>query len=166
MTDPSISRFWDNYIIKTKFYRIKPTSVRWYVRYAEQYIKDHKELRLSLHTEQNLDDYFDDKGRNVYLEDWQFNQLVLSLKILFIEMVKTPWAKEFSWDKWIKQDKKTADSYKNITIDDSIPNSHPTLARDYKSIVPDGLNRNDIDSGFINIAQSYFDEEDKESGLF
>ena len=166
MTDPSIARFWDNYIIKTKSYRIKTTSTRWYVRYAEQYIKDHKDLRLSLHTEHNLDDYLNDKGRNAYLEDWQFNQLVLALKILFIEMVKTPWANEFSWDKWIKQDKKSADSFKEMNNDDSIPDSHPTLARDYKLFVPDSINRNDIKSDFNNVEQNYFDEEDKESGLF
>ena len=55
MDDQSVSRFWDNYILKTKAYRVKEASVRWYVRYAERYIKDHQDLRLSLQTADNLD---------------------------------------------------------------------------------------------------------------
>lgn len=73
MTDQSVSRFWENYILKTRAYRIKNASMRWYVRHAERYIKDHHDVRLSLHTTQNLEDYLKDKDRNTYLEDWQFN---------------------------------------------------------------------------------------------
>ena len=154
MTDQSESRFWDNYILKTRAYRVKDTSARWYVRNAERYIKDHKDVRLSQHSAQNMEDYLKDKSRNAYLEDWQFNQLVLSLKILFIDMVKTPWAADFHWDAWVKKDSKSKKTFNHANIDDSIPNTHSTLARDYQSIDPEKGN------------QKYFDEEDKESSLY
>ena len=35
MTDQSTSLFWDNYISKTKAYRIKSFVARWYVRHSE-----------------------------------------------------------------------------------------------------------------------------------
>jgi len=35
MTDQSTSLFWDNYISKTKAYRIKSSVARWYVCHAE-----------------------------------------------------------------------------------------------------------------------------------
>ena len=41
----------------------------------------------------DLDKYLRDKGRNPRFEDWQFCQVVAALKILFIEMVKTEWAR-------------------------------------------------------------------------
>lgn len=154
MTDQSVSRFWDDYILKTKTYRVKESSVRWYVRNAERYIKDHQDQRLSLHTVEMLDDYLKDKSRNAYLEPWQFNQLILSLKILFVEMVKTPWAKTFAWDDWVKKALKNEYSINKVNNDDSISNTHSTLARDYQSIEPNKEN------------DQYFDEEDKESGLY
>jgi len=154
MVDQSVSRFWDNYILKTKAYRIKESSARWYVRNAERYIKDHHDLRLASHTAENLSDYLKDKGRNGYLEPWQFNQLIVSLKILFVEMVKSSWANEFPWDDWIKKVLKDEYSVKKLNHDDSISDSHPTLVRDYQSIDPS------------DDKEQYFDEEDKESGLY
>ena len=154
MADQSVSRFWDNYIIKTKSYRIKPDSARWYVRNVERYIKDHKDSRLALHTSENLDNYLSDKSNNAYFEDWQFNQLVLSLKILFVDLVKTPWATDFNWDSWNKNESKSDKTFPQKKEDDSISNSHSTLARDYKPIEPDKLE------------PQHFDEEDKESKLY
>jgi len=68
--------------------------------------------------------YLREKGRNPYLEDWQFKQMVVALKILFVEMVKTSWASGFAWDDW-------------VVAADSLPNSHATVARDYQAIAGD-----------------------------
>jgi len=118
MTDLSASLFWDNYISKTKAYKIKSRAVRWHVRHAENYIKAHANLRLAQHSAPQMERYLRGKGRNSYLEDWQYKQMVVALKILFVEMVKTPWAREFPWDDW-------------AVSADSLPNSHATVARDY-----------------------------------
>ena len=117
MTDQSVSQFWDIYIAKTKSYKIKPSIARWYIRHAEDYIRAHDSLRLSRHTATQIEKYLREKSRNSHLEDWQYQQMVIALKILFIEMVKTPWARDFAWDDWAIAAK-------------SLPNSHVAVSRD------------------------------------
>lgn len=117
MVDPAVSRFWDDYIEKTRAYGLKPSTVRWHVKHAEAYIKDHPDLRLAMHTAANVEHYLGTKGRNPKLADWQFGQLVRALQILFVELVKAPWATEFPWQGWI-------DSARELG------SSHPTVARD------------------------------------
>ena len=118
MVDQSVSRFWDNYIAKTKSYKIKSSVARWYVRHTEDYIK-HASSRLSQHSVRQMDKYLREKGRNPNLEDRQYRQLVMVLKILFVEMAKTSWAIGFAWDDW-------------VVAGDSLPNSHATVARVYQ----------------------------------
>lgn len=121
MTDLSVSRFWDNYIAKTRSYKIKSSVARWYVRHAESYIKAHANSRLSQHSALQMEKYLREKGRNPRLEDWQYKQMVMALKILFVEIVQPSWANDFAWDDW-------------VVAADTLPNSHATVARDYQSI--------------------------------
>jgi len=116
MSAQSESRFWDKFIYKTASYSIKPAVARWYVRDAESYIKAHSK-RLSAHEAADVEKYLSEKCRNSFLQDWQFRQIVTSIKLLFIEMVNTPWAGQFPWGDWIE---------KSYTLD----NTHPTVARD------------------------------------
>ena len=118
MIDQSISRFWDKFISKTKSYGIKPDSARWYVREAEAYIKAHHRLRLADHSAAVVEKYLRDKGRKPHIKDWQYRQVVQSLKILFLDMVKTEWAANFPWDQWSNSGQ-------------SLPTNHATLAREY-----------------------------------
>ena len=124
MHDQSLSRFWDDYIAKTKSYKIKSSVARWYVRHAEDYIKSHASLRLAQHSVLQMEKYLKEKGRNPHLQDWQFKQLVTALKILFVEMVKPSWAADFAWDNWASAAHALADN-------------HATLARDYQPIEVD-----------------------------
>ena len=121
MREQSVSRFWDNYIEKTKTYNIKPAAVRWYVRYAESYIKSHINTKLINHPEHFVKEYLKDKGRQKRLEDWQFQQIVTSLKILFTDMVNVSWGDTFPWDEYHSMAK-------------SLPKDHATVARDYQNI--------------------------------
>lgn len=139
MTDQSVSRFWDNYIYKTKAYSIKSDAARWYVRHVEHYIKAHKNHKLGLHQAIDIEKYLKEKGRTKQLPDWQYKQIVISLKILFVEMVKLPWAVSFAWDEW-------------SAMADSLENSHSTVARDFTEIdlnyLDDDLNnKNDKSRG-------------------
>ncbi len=118
MNDPRVSRFWDIFVEKLKTYETRPDLARWYVRHAEQYIKAFPEQRLAIHTPQILEQYLQEKGRNSRLKDWQYRQLVTALRVLFVDLVKTPWAATFPWQFWI-------DAARDL------PSSHPTVARDY-----------------------------------
>lgn len=121
MTHDAISRFWDNFIEKTKSYNLKPTTVRWHVKHAEAYIKAHPGRRLAEHTAEDVASYLREKGRNGRIADWQFTQIVRALQILFADMVKAPWAAVFPWQDWI-------DSAREL------PPTHATLARDYGDV--------------------------------
>ena len=141
MTDQSVSRFWDNYIYKTKIYGIKRESARWYVRHAERYIKSMPNVRLAEHSAHDVENYLRAKDSQARLQDWQYKQIVISLKILFVDMVKTAWAKQFPWDEYIEHA-------------ESLPNSHATVARDYQEV--------DLES----ITQGLLEKTEKNSGLF
>ena len=95
--DDSIARFWDKYIEKTKLYGVKNASAKWYVKHAEGYIKANEHLRLSLHRPDDVRHYLAEIGGKGYLKDWQFKQLVYALRILFMDIVKVDWVRDFSW---------------------------------------------------------------------
>ena len=129
MQQESIDRFWDNYISKTKSYNVPEKSVRWYIKHVERYIHAHPGLRLARHTTQTLSDYLDDLGRTKGVADWQFKQAVEALRIVFVELLRAPWAEAFPWGDWT--DSATA-----------LPNDHATLARDYTRQPAEGLGMN------------------------
>jgi hypothetical protein len=99
--DDSIARFWDKYIEKTKAYGVKNASLKWYVKYVEEYINANKHLRLARHRPDDVQHYLTVIGGKGYLKDWQFKQLVYALRILFIDIVKTDLAGGFSWKKYL-----------------------------------------------------------------
>lgn len=113
--DAQISRFWEKYIEKSTRYGIKQDLIRWHVKHAELYIKAHK-TRLKEHTALDLDKYLQDKGRNRHLKDWQYCQIVDALRILFVDVVASPWSSSYPWDDLKSQAR-------------SLPVSHPTIAR-------------------------------------
>jgi len=100
--DDQISRFWDKYVEKTIAYGVKESSVKWYVRYVEQYIAANKLKRLALNDADDIRSFLADIGRRGHLKDWQFQQLINALKILFVDIVKNEWAANFSWDEQLR----------------------------------------------------------------
>ncbi|MDH5767203.1 MAG: integron integrase, partial [Gammaproteobacteria bacterium] len=141
MISNSVSRFWDKYIIKTKAYGIKGSAVRWYVRHAEDYIKSYPGIRLAQHSKQDVDKFFEEKGRNPRITDWQFKQVIVAVKLLFTEMVILPWSNEYPWNDWLDRA-------------DSINTNHDTVARDFIEI--------DIES----IKQGVLAKNQNENSLF
>jgi len=97
--DDRISRFWDKYIAKATAYGVHESALQYYVHYIERYIHAHKHKRLANHKSNDISAYLVDIGRRDFLEDWQFQQLITSLKILFVEIIKNDWAASFPWHK-------------------------------------------------------------------
>ena len=118
MDDQTVARFWDNYLEKLETYRVKPAVLRWHVQHVEHYIKAFPDRRLATHTAQDIEQYLQGKGRNARLKDWQFQQIVTALQVLFIELVKAPWAPAFPWQDWSNNAR-------------GLPSTHATVARDY-----------------------------------
>ena len=119
MGSDSISQFWDKYIAISKLYKVRNAALRWYVRAAENYIKAHEGLPLMQHGPAQLDNYLHEKGRNPNLESWQFKQILHALEILFVEMIKAPWAKSYPWQDW-------------AATAQTLPAHHATLDRAYR----------------------------------
>lgn len=144
--DDAITRFWDKYIEKTKAYGVKVEVARWYVRHAEQYIDAHKDIRLSTHTESDLDLYLDEIGRNTRLKDWQFRQVIDALKILFLDMVKADWAVTFPWQE-------------RMDGTQSLPAQHPTVIESsYSASISDNdSHRADIVNEVYSLFPEVFD---------
>jgi len=130
MDETLVSRFWDNYINKTKTYVNNPNAIKWYVKHAEDYIKAHKSRRLATHTPIELDKYLESKGRNKRLKDYQFKQIVYALKTLFVDLIHAPWADNYNWQEW-------------VDLSQSLENNHATVSRDYLP-VKDILKNNNV----------------------
>ena len=141
MSGESVSRFWEKFIEKTKSYGAKDKAQKWYVRHAEAYIKAHSGTRLTDHSADQVSAWLTEKGRNTRLADWQYQQLVRAIKLLFTQMVTVPWAAEFPWDDYSE-------------LADTLPNSHATVSRDYQPI--------DLDS----LSEGYLLEYNKNNTLF
>ncbi len=67
MTYQSESLFWDNYISKTKAYRIKSATARWCVRHTESYIKADANFRLAQHSAAQKEKYLGEKAETLRL---------------------------------------------------------------------------------------------------
>ncbi len=128
MDDPSNSRFWDKYIAVSRLYKVRDSALRWYVRHAKNYIKTFSGLAFMDHGPAQVDEYLRDRGRDPNLEDWQFQQLVGALEILFVEMAAAPWAKQYAWREW-------------VTTAGTLPDNHVTLAKAYGSPGPPASDR-------------------------
>ena len=116
----SISRFWDKYILKTELYDVPKGARRWYVRHVEMYIEAISGKRLAAITQAEVMDYLDVIGRKKDLEYWRYKQVVDALRILFCDIVQTPWAQKVDWSQ-IMQDAR------------QLPENHATIARIVKS---------------------------------
>ena len=136
MKDDKIARFWDNYIGKLKYYNIKRNTLRWYVKHAEHYIKNNKGLRLSQHTQQDLERYLKKQSQNPRIQDWQHKQIIRSLQVLFSDLLGLGWAKSFPWVERIDEIK-------------TLPIEHASIARE----------------GIGNIKKQLADKADNSSSL-
>ena len=141
MVSQSVSQFWDSYIQKLHIYNVKEKSLKWYVRDVEKYIKATKDKRLSSHEPKDIEAYLNNIGRSIRIDDWQFKQVVIALKILFLEIVDASWAKDFPWVEWEEQAH-------------SLSDNHSSVARDYQSRKVEYLSKS------LEI------KSDKSSGLF
>jgi integron integrase len=117
MTNNIEARFWDNYILKTIRYGVKPTAARWYVKRVEAYIKHYANLRLRQHTPAEVDKYLNMVGRKSGMLDWQFTQIIDALRILFVDLLNLDWARQYDWDGWSGSAM-------------ALPDDHASMARD------------------------------------
>ena len=84
---------------------VKPFD-KWYVIRARQFTDSISCKSISDVTPTMLDQWFAEIGRNFQIPPWQFKQAVLSLRIMFEQLLRLPWAASYTWDEKINQYKK------------------------------------------------------------
>ena len=92
--------FWSRYRRALAAQGLRGKEADWCIKRAESFIKSAKGLRLKEHTAEDLRAYLCRQAVDGRLKDWQYDQVVDALRILFSQIVKSPWASEFPWDMW------------------------------------------------------------------
>ena len=110
--------FWQRYVSQIKSRDVAQISIRWYVKRVEDYMNAYPEVPLQRHSAKEVDKYLTNVGRDSRLQTWQFRQVIDALRILFVDLVGSSWAREFPWDYWRETSAE-------------LPSTHPTVARDY-----------------------------------
>jgi integrase len=92
--------FWSRYRNALAAQGLRDREADWCIKRAESFIKSAKGLLLKEHTAEDLRAYLCRQAVEGRLKDWQYGQMVDALRILFIQIVKSPWASDFPWDMW------------------------------------------------------------------
>jgi integron integrase len=116
-TRVSAADFWRNYASLLTKSGISPRAIPWYRKRIEAYLQAAQGKRLSHHGGADVAGFLRMIGGQAVLQDWQIRQTVDALRILFTELVRAPWARQFDWVQWL-------DSARTLEAD------HPTTARD------------------------------------
>ena len=126
----SVSRFWDNYLFILKKNAISKSSIPWYRKHTEAYIKANKGTPLIDQTAQDIDRYLNAKGRLPELKEWQFRQIADAIRLLFTELIQPQWSKSYDWFQW-------------RAFSRELESDHPSLMRDAnpKSLVAPSSNQ-------------------------
>lgn len=98
-----IKKFWNHYISHLNKRNIKQSAQRWYVFYAEQYIKFNSTTKLKFHTAEILNQYFSEIGRNNNMTDWQYKQCIEAIEILICSFLKLDCCGKVDWKYWYNQ---------------------------------------------------------------
>ena len=133
--EDAITRFWDKYIAKTVTYDVPERARMWYVKRVEHFIKSFPETRLQSISSDELSDYLKGIGRKSDCQDWQFRQVVDALRILFVDIVKSPWSVDYDWQDWMDRSQE-------------LPTTHGTIAR-----IPDAVKVATSSSGGMTVEQ-------------
>jgi len=96
----AVQRFWHNYFSILEKSSV-PERVRpWYRKHVEGYIRAHSGRRLGEHLPHDVDEYLAAKGRMAQVQEWQFRQIVDALRLLFCDLIGSPWAASYDWLRW------------------------------------------------------------------
>ncbi len=104
MNDQSqIDKFWGDYTTAVIAEKVSNKEVVWYVKSAEYYVKTHQNIKLKDQVAEDVVAYFVRALKNHNFTEWQYAQIVDSVRILFQKIVKSTWATEFPWEDWSRK---------------------------------------------------------------
>jgi integron integrase len=120
-TDPRIARFWERYIDILKLFRVPAKAHPWYRKHVQVFISKFPGVRLQAQTAENVQRWFEILSNQPNLSDWQLQQRVDALRLLFCRLLELDWAQRFDWNYWMAPVQ-------------HLGRNHPTVARTYEMI--------------------------------
>jgi integron integrase len=93
-------KFWDDYRKALLADGIDKKHLKYHERNVDYFIKAAKGHKLKKHCAKDITEYLCKVVLRGTLQEWQYTQLVESLRILFQKLVKPEWADSFPWTRW------------------------------------------------------------------
>lgn len=112
-THNSIDCFWDKYIDLLLNQDVSEPTIRWHVIRAEKYIAANKNKKLQDHDLDDVSAYLEQQGRLGRITDWQFCQMVVAIRTLFV-LVGNKRFEQFDWSFWLDSSRSLAPSHASI----------------------------------------------------
>ncbi|MFW5871354.1 MAG: integron integrase [Verrucomicrobiota bacterium] len=96
-----IERFWKQYDQAIVEEGVAEKERKWYVKNARRYIRaTTRNVKLSRQAAADVEVYLANIAVRWTLKEWQYEQVVDSVRLLMVKVVKARWARDFPWDKW------------------------------------------------------------------
>lgn len=134
--DARIARFWERYISVLRLFRVPERSHPWYRKHVQSFIDHSAGIRLQSQTEENLRCWLDKLSQQPNLRDWQLRQRVDALRLLFVGLLKLPWAQTFDWEYWMAPTRHLGSDHPTLAqtyamVDRDVASKHHELAREH-----------------------------------
>jgi len=158
--DPRIKQFWNSYFETIRLFRVPENRHSWYQIHIESFIRFLPNVRLLDCKPEHIEQWLTQTGRNAELSDWQFQQRVDALRLLYSHRLKAPWATDFDWTYWSSGAQRlecghatTARAYE--MIDEAVDNPANHLGKAFPDIYRRFLVAIRIPDYAINTEKSY-----------
>jgi len=122
--EPGVQRFWDRYLEVLRMFRVPDKARPWYQRHVQSFIDAHPDTRLRERTPALITAWFERLGRDTALSEWQYRQKIDAIRLLYMHLLKSPWAAGFDWARWQAEGR-------------VLEGGHPTVARTYETALRD-----------------------------
>ena len=133
---------WQKYIELLETKQVPKPARRWYVYRIEHFLDAHPGKKLQDLSTAELESYFQALSRDRTLTDWQFKQAIDALRILLVDLSRTPIARQIDWDYWREASKSLEPGHPtravNASVDESLEESirtHGSATTDHHDVL-------------------------------
>lgn len=111
---------WQRYEGALAAERVSRKNALWYVKRAQRFAESTRRVPLAELTAEDVKAYLAKVVMTSNLEDWQYFQVVESLRILF-KVVGTEWVRGFPWDSWHQPELHCQTELRRYSGDEEVP---------------------------------------------
>ncbi len=111
---------WQRYEAALVTERVSAKKAEWYVKRAQKFVEATRGVPLEEQSAEDVKAYLSKVVITWDLEDWQYFQVVESLRILF-KVVGTKWASEFPWASWHQPESRCQTELRRYSGEEEVP---------------------------------------------